>query len=178
MRRVVSLYLPTWPTDRIRRRNGGPPPHEPLVTVHAIGSRRLVRAACATAQGLGLHAGMALAQALVPNLHVAEAVPEEDEAALRELARWAINYSPVAAPDPPDGVWIDIAGAAWAVARFGPGGVVPTGRTVDTVATLPIKALRIAADKLAALLFMAAVVLLIALLPSVSKGREEVFVED
>jgi putative tricarboxylic transport membrane protein len=30
----------------------------------------------------------------------------------------------------------------------------------------------------AALLFVAAVVLLIALLPSVSKGREEVFVED
>ena len=63
MRRVVSLYLPTWPTDRIRRRTGEPPRHEPLVTVHTIGSRRLIRSACAAAQELGLHPGMTLAQA-------------------------------------------------------------------------------------------------------------------
>lgn len=188
MRRVVSLYLPTWPTDRIRRRTGEPPRDEPLVTVHTIGSRRVVRAACAAAQELGLHVGMALAQAqaLIPNLHVNDATPDEDEASLRELARWAINYSPVVAPDPPDGLWIDIAGAshlfgseeellrdlisrltrqgigakaavadvpgaAWAVARYGAGGVVPTGRTVDAVATLSIRALRISAEKLGAL---------------------------
>ncbi|KLK91523.1 nucleotidyltransferase [Microvirga vignae] len=158
------------------------------MTVHMVGSRRVIRAACTAAQEAGLHAGMALAQAqaLVPNLHVAEATPEEDEASLRELARWAIGYSPVVAPDPPDGLWIDIAGvahlfgseeellndltsrltrqgiaakaavadapgAAWAVARFGAGGVVPTGRTVDVVAPLSIRALRIAADKLSTL---------------------------
>jgi protein ImuB len=158
------------------------------VTVHTVGSRRVVRAACAAAQELGLHTGMTLAQAqaLVPNLHVVEATPDEDEASLRDLARWAIGYSPVVAIDPPDGLWIDIAGvahlfgseeelladlagrltrqgigakaavadvpgAAWAVAHYGPGGVVPTGRSVDAVATLPIRALRIAADKLTAL---------------------------
>ena len=158
------------------------------MTVHTIGSRRLVRAACAAAQEAGLHIGMALAQAqaLVPHLHVAEATPEEDEASLRELARWALAYSPVVAADPPDGLWIDIAGvahlfgseeellgdltsrltrqgiaakaavadapgAAWAVARFGAGGVMPTGRTVDAVAPLSIRALRIAADTLSAL---------------------------
>ncbi|MET0741840.1 MAG: DNA polymerase Y family protein, partial [Microvirga sp.] len=188
MRRVVSLYLPTWPTDRIRRRHGEPPPGEPLVTAHAVGSRRVVRAACRTAQAQGLHAGMALAQAqaLTPELHVFEATPGEDETALRELARWAIGYSPVVAPDPPDGLWIDIAGvshlfgseeellgdltgrlnrqgvaaiaavadapgAAWAVARYGPGGIVPTGRTVDAVAALSVRALRLAADTLSAL---------------------------
>jgi len=188
MRRVVSLYLPTWPTDRIRRRTGEPPRHEPLVTVHMVGSRRVVRAACRVAHELGLYSGMTLAQAqaLVPNLHVAEATPEEDDASLRELARWALNYSPVVAADPPDGLWLDIAGvahlfgseeelledltgrltrqglvakaavadipgAAWAVARYGAGGVVPTGRNVDAVATLSIRALRIAADRLNAL---------------------------
>jgi protein ImuB len=188
MRRVVSLYLPTWPTDRIRRRAGEPPRHEPLVTVHTVGSRRVIRAACAAAQETGLHVGMALAQAqaLVPNLHVAEATPDEDEASLREVARWAIGYSPVVASDPPDGLWLDIAGvahlfgseeelladltsrltrqgiaaraavadapgAAWAVSRYGAGGVVPTGRTVDAVATLSIRSLRIAADKLSVL---------------------------
>jgi protein ImuB len=188
MRRVVSLYLPTWPTDRVRRRSGEPPRDEPLVTVHTVGSRRILRAACAAAQNLGLHSGMALAkaQALAPKLHVVDATPDEDEASLREMARWAIGYSPVVAPDPPDGLWIDIAGvahlfgseedllqdltdrlscqgiaaraavadapgAAWAVARFGSGGVVPTGRMVDVVAPLPVRALRLAADKLSAL---------------------------
>ncbi len=112
MRRVISLYLPTWPTDRIRRRFGGPPPDKPLVTVGVSGARRVIAAADATAQGLSLHPGMTIAQAqaLVPNLHILDAAPEEDASALRELARWAIDFSPVVAVDPPDGVWIDIAG--------------------------------------------------------------------
>jgi protein ImuB len=158
------------------------------VTVHNVGSRRVIRAACAAAQEAGLHSGMALAQAqaLVSNLHVAEATPEEDDASLRELARWAINYSPVVAADPPDGLWIDIAGAAhffgseeellrdltsrltrqgiaakaavadapgaaWAVARYGAGSIVPAGRAVDAVAPLSIRALRIPVDKLGTL---------------------------
>jgi protein ImuB len=113
MRRVVSLYLPTWPTDRIRRRNGAPP-DKPLVTVKTEGSRRLVAAVDQAAYALGLRPGqtVAHAQTLVPNLHVADATPDEDEASLHELARWCIGYSPIVALDPPDGVWIDIAGAA------------------------------------------------------------------
>ncbi|AWM86995.1 DNA polymerase Y family protein [Microvirga sp. 17 mud 1-3] len=114
MRRVVSLYLPTWPTDRIRRRFGDPPRDKPLVTVHTVGARRIVRAACRAAQALGISSGMpfAQAQALVPDLHSIDATPEEDEASLRDLTRWAIGYSPIVAPDPPDGIWIDVAGAA------------------------------------------------------------------
>lgn len=113
MRRVVSLYLPTWPTDRIRRRKGAPPSDEPLVTVKTEGSRRLVAAVDEAAAKLGLRSGQTIthAQALVPNLHVVDATPEEDEASLTELARWCIGYSPIVAPNPPDGVWIDIAGA-------------------------------------------------------------------
>ncbi|QRM28065.1 DUF6504 family protein [Microvirga sp. VF16] len=113
MRRVVSLYLPTWPTDRIRRRKGAPPHGEPLVTVKTEGSRRLVASVDHAAHELGLHPGQTIAhaQALVPNLHIVDATPEEDEASLTELARWCIGYSPIVAPNPPDGVWIDIAGA-------------------------------------------------------------------
>ena len=114
MRRVVSLYLPTWPTDRIRRAGGAPPPDEPLVTVRTEGSRRLIGAVDHNAHALGLRVGqtVAHAQALVPKLHIVEAAPGEDEAALIELARWCIGYSPVVAPCPPDGIWIDIAGSA------------------------------------------------------------------
>ena len=31
MRRVVSLYLLTWPTDRIRRKFGDPPREKPNI---------------------------------------------------------------------------------------------------------------------------------------------------
>jgi protein ImuB len=128
---------------------------------------------------------VARAQAHVPGLHVWEATPEDDEAALRELARWAIGYSPVVAVDPPDGLWIDIAscahlfggeealladllgrlthqgidakaavadapGTAWAVARYR-GGVIPVGRAVEAVATLPVATLRLAPHTLSAL---------------------------
>jgi len=112
MRRIVSLYLPTWPTDRFRRRYGTPPADEPLVTAMKEGSRRLVAAVDAAAHALGLRPGITVAhaKALVPGLHVVEATPEEDAAMLTELARWCIGYSPLVAPSPPDGVWIDITG--------------------------------------------------------------------
>jgi len=114
MRRVVSLYLPTWPTDRIRRRKGAPPQDEPLVTVRTEGSRRLVGAVDQAAHALSLRPGQTIAhaQAMVPGLHIVDATPEEDEASLHELARWCIGYSPIVAPNPPDGIWIDIAGAS------------------------------------------------------------------
>ena len=114
MRRVVSLYLPTWPADRIRRRRGAPPSDEPLVTVMTEGSRRLIGAVDQAAHALSLRPGQTIAhaQAMVPGLHVVDATPEEDEASLHELARWCIGYSPIVAVNPPDGIWIDIAGTS------------------------------------------------------------------
>ena len=109
MRRVVSLYLPTWPTDRIRRKFDSPAPDKPLVTVGTKGSRRIIASACQAARQFGLMEGMpvAQAQALVPDLHVMDADPEGEAKSLLELAKWAIRFSPVVALDPPDGIWID-----------------------------------------------------------------------
>jgi protein ImuB len=45
-------------------------------------------------------------------LTVADAEQADDAAALERLAFWALRYSPVAAPDHPDGIVIDVAGAA------------------------------------------------------------------
>jgi protein ImuB len=140
------------------------------------------------AEALGLRAGMPLAQAqaLVPNLYVRDATPSDDEEGLRAIAAWALGYSPVVTTDPPDGLWIEIAGvahlfgseeglladlsqrlkrqgltnaaavadapgAAWAMARYGNSGIVPVGRSVDAVATLPVQALRLPATTLAAM---------------------------
>lgn len=52
------------------------------------------------------------ARSLAPELAVIDADPEADLAALRRLALWCGRYSPSVAPDPPNGVWIDITGCA------------------------------------------------------------------
>ena len=117
MRRVVSLFLPTWPTDRLRRRLGAaaPPPEAPMILVGRVGPRRIVTAANAAARALGLRPGMPAtqAQALVQDLLIHDADPREDAAALERLALWALKlYAPVVACDPPDGLMIDASGAA------------------------------------------------------------------
>lgn len=78
------------------------------------GSRRVIASADAAAQALGLRAGMTLthAQSLLPDLGVAHAAHDADEAALKRFAIWCIRYSPLVTPDPPDGVFIDVAGSA------------------------------------------------------------------
>lgn len=43
-------------------------------------------------------------------LHVLDADPAEDEAALLRLARWCQRLTPLAAPDAPDNIWLDVAG--------------------------------------------------------------------
>jgi protein ImuB len=55
---------------------------------------------------------IAHAQAMVPGLHIHDAMPAEEEAALHRLALWCTRYSPLVSPDPPSGIFIDIAGSA------------------------------------------------------------------
>lgn len=78
------------------------------------GSRRVVAAVDEAAHAIGLRPGLVLAQAQasVPGLTVVEAAPEADAAALIELAGWCLRYSPLVQPDPPDGVLLDVEGAA------------------------------------------------------------------
>ena len=113
MRRVVSLWLPFWPTDRLRRhRYAGLSDDVPLVTRGHDGRRMVVAAADAAARKLGLRAGMALAhaQAMVPDLAVVDSADAEDATALERLAAWCLRLSPMTSADPPDGVWIDATG--------------------------------------------------------------------
>ena len=117
MPRVVSLFLPTWSTDRVRRNldDAAPPVETPLVLVGREGRRRVVLAADAAALRAGLRVGMAAtkAQALLSNLIVMDAEPEADAQALDRLAIWALRrYAPIVAADPPDGLVIDTTGAA------------------------------------------------------------------
>jgi protein ImuB len=115
MRRVISLFLPRWPSDRLRRKSPGVAARDrPLVTALMQGQRRILASVDDAAERLGLSAGMTVthAQSLVPDLCVVDATPEEDEAALHRIALWCIRYSPLVTPDPPDGIFIDVAGSA------------------------------------------------------------------
>ena len=73
-----------------------------------------VAAACARARRLGLRAGMTLAQAqaMIPELAVAPARPQEDAAALAALAAWCLRYTPSTRAEPPDRIWLDLSGCA------------------------------------------------------------------
>jgi protein ImuB len=115
MRRVISLYLPHWPTDRLRRASKDAPPRDkPLVTALIQGQRRVIASVDHAAAQLELSCGMTVthAQSLIPDLEVVEATPEQDDAALMRLGLWCIRYSPLVTPNPPDGVFIDVAGSA------------------------------------------------------------------
>jgi len=131
---------------------------------------------------------LAEAQALVPGLAIAEADPAGDAAALARLAVWCLRYTPLTAPDPPDGVWLDITGcahlaggetalleeliarlaragiaaragladtpgAAHALARFAadPLAIAAPGRSAESLAPLPVAALRLDEDSTALL---------------------------
>ncbi|MBB4576545.1 DNA polymerase Y family protein [Rhizobium lentis] len=114
MARVVSVFLPTLPTDRIRRADPSLNPDTPLVVIARSGSKRWVAAADPAAHKLGLRVGMpaAKAQALVQGLAMIDADPAADLATLERLTLWALSqYSPVVAMDPPDGIVMDTEGA-------------------------------------------------------------------
>jgi protein ImuB len=126
MRRVMYVFLPSWPIDRLRQlteKRGGslpslcnavPADEPPFATVTASGGRRLLAALNPAAAKAGLAPGMPLPDALsfVPGLVTAPADPAADRAALTRLAEWCGRYSPWTAPDETDGIKIEITGSA------------------------------------------------------------------
>src|SRR3954464_10104033 len=124
MRRVMYLYLPRWPIDRLRRLGGkraaatssrsAPPVGAPFATIIAAGGRRLLAALNPAAEAAGLAHGMPLADALsfLPSLATVPADPTADAAALTRFAEWCGCYSPWTAPDGADGIKIEITGCA------------------------------------------------------------------
>ncbi|MBV9815563.1 MAG: DNA polymerase Y family protein [Alphaproteobacteria bacterium] len=150
MRRIMYLWLPRWPIDRLRlspRKNSAAPAETtPFATVIDTAGRRLLAAINPAAAVAGLAAGMPLADALsfVPGLGTALAEPAEDAAALQRLAEWCGRYSPWTAPDEADGVRVEITGSAhlWGgeraladdlTARLGRRGVAGRVAIADTI---------------------------------------------
>jgi protein ImuB len=111
-RRILSAWLPGWPIRRLQR--DGWPADRPLAAVETLQGQRRIADACPQAQALGVAPGQSLAQAraVCPELTVAEADPIADRAGLDRLALWCTRTTPLAAADPPDGLWLDITGCA------------------------------------------------------------------
>lgn len=113
MARVISVFLPMWPVDRLRRQENAPS-DRPLAVAGRVGNRRVLTAIDVAAEVLGLTVGMPVskAQALVPDLRIERADPVADLASLERLAFWVLQRTaPIVAVDPPDGIVIDSTGA-------------------------------------------------------------------
>ena len=112
MPRLLSLWLPTLPTDRIRRREdiGA----APLVTVASVKGAQRLAAVDSAAAAASLRPGMALAdaRAICRPLIVRLADPAAEAGTLRAVTEWALRFTPVIALDPPDGLTLDVTGAA------------------------------------------------------------------
>lgn len=123
-RRILSLWFPYLPTDRIMRQRLGRSwradpataarraDHPPLAVSHDDRNARRIAALCERAAGLGLKRGMGLtdARAMYPALEFVEADIDADRRLIAGLADWCDRYTPLVALDGGDGLYLDITG--------------------------------------------------------------------
>jgi protein ImuB len=119
MRRMVSVWLPALPIERLTREraqtgNTPPPVDRPFALVRGDAHGLTLTAVNAPCLKDGLGPGMRLAdaRAICPQLLTAPADPEKDAGFLLALARWSSRYSPTLNVDGEDGLWLDITGVA------------------------------------------------------------------
>ncbi|MFB6462254.1 Y-family DNA polymerase [Bradyrhizobium tunisiense] len=115
-RRILSLWLPRLPIDRIQRflqlSNGAP--DEPSIVVIKDNNALVIHALDEAAERLGLYIGQPLAnaRAMCPDLRVFDADTAADAKTLSDIADWCDRFTPLVALDPPHGLFLDITGCA------------------------------------------------------------------
>jgi len=136
-RRILSLWLPRLPTDRIQRQlaRGSAAPAKAFSSEVGTGSREenasqqnnlacivvakqnntlQISALDDAAAHLGLEIGQPLAnaRAICPQLRVFDADEAADARALNVIADWCDRFTPLVALDSPHGLFLDITGCA------------------------------------------------------------------
>lgn len=114
-RRIVSLWLPHWPVERLARHTpNAVPADRPFALVESSAHGLSITAVNhrAARDGIRLGASLADARAALPELVSRPAEPIRDHRSLIRLARWLGRYGPARNRDGIDGVWIDITGVA------------------------------------------------------------------
>jgi protein ImuB len=124
MSRIVSVWLRAWPIARLLRTQAcaapanSIDPHRPLVLVAPGkgGARIVALNRAASRDGLVTGDLLSNARSKVLYLQSLDADPAADAAALRNLALWALRYTPISAPcdehSGADGLFLDITGCA------------------------------------------------------------------
>ena len=140
-RRILSLWLPRLPIDRIKRQfareakafsseslprtrsgvgtgsrkeNASKQNDEPSIVVAKQNNALQIYALDDAAAHLGLDVGLPLAnaRAICPQVQVYDADEAADAQALNALAEWCDRFTPLVALDPPHGLFLDITGCA------------------------------------------------------------------
>ena len=134
MRRILSLWVPHFATDRVHRQRARERPQTPspaqwvgegegLITALAQAGRATVAGVDDRAAAAGIAPGIPLAdaRAVAPGLRVHPADRAGDAAALDRLADWATRYTPWTSVETLDaeymtgggaGLWLDVTGCA------------------------------------------------------------------
>ena len=113
-RRILSIWLARLAIDRWRLGAGEGADTAPLALITETAHGPRIAAANAAGLEAGACPGMMLAdaRALCPALAVAPSDPAGDLAFLESVALWAQRWGPWSAIDPPDGLLVDVTGAA------------------------------------------------------------------
>jgi protein ImuB len=134
-RRILSLWLPRLPIDRIKRQlqqvkrlsseavigsregsalNHPKPLDEPGIVVARQNNMLRISALDDAAAHFGLAVGLPLAnaRAICPRVAVYDADEAADAGALNAIAEWCDRFTPLVALDPPHGLFLDVTGCA------------------------------------------------------------------
>ena len=118
-RRILSLWLPRLPIDRIKRQlaresSAAPGNNDPSIVVAKQNNALQIFALDDAAARLGLEVGLPLAnaRAICPQLAVFDADEAADARALNDIAAWCDRFTPLVALDAPYGLFLDITGCA------------------------------------------------------------------
>src|ERR1700749_2882622 len=113
-RRILSVWFPLLPIDRLKRRRSSELADAPLVVSIKETNAWCIHALDARASPLGLCIGQAMAdaRAMVPDIEAVEADEAADAALLEGIAEWCDRYTPYLAFDAPYGLFLDLTGVA------------------------------------------------------------------
>jgi len=112
-KRFLSIWFQHLTADRLAVRH--PELRQTAFVLAAPdGGRMTIKASNTSAKASGILPGMAVAdaRALMPSIAVFNHRPGWDKKLLTNLAEWCQRYTPLAAIDPPDGLFLDITGCA------------------------------------------------------------------
>ncbi|MEO8302275.1 MAG: DNA polymerase Y family protein, partial [Rhizomicrobium sp.] len=112
-RRILALWFARLPADRFIRKHGGPS-EAPLVVSLKTGNALHIHALEMRSSKLGLYKGQPLAnaRAMVQPLKIVPADERADAVLLEGIADWCDRFTPLVSLDAPDGLFLDITGAA------------------------------------------------------------------